>query len=211
MYSTFNMLLNSTGKKLPVCSSNTVLSNQFACCFSDKVDNIRSELDEMGVTNELDNNVCDSTMYKVDNDKCNISNECVFEKKNYDVDEEEVRKIIAKLPDKTSPLHPFPTWLLMRCVDTLLPVITSIINNSFRFGSFPRTLRQAVVTLLIKKPNLNTDLLKNYRPVSNLPTLGKIIEYPAVSRLKNHLQVNNLTETYQSAYISHLIVLKQLF
>ena len=72
----------------------------------------------------------------------------------------------------------------------------------FRSGSFPRTLRQAVVTPLIKKPTLNPDLLKNYRPVSNLPTLGKIIEYPAVSRLKNHLQVNNLTETYQSAYKS---------
>ena len=115
-----------------------------------------------------------------------------------DVDEEEVRKIIAKLPDKTSPLDPFPTWLLKRCVDTLLPVITSIINNSFRSGSFPRNFRQAVVTPLIKKPTLNPDLLKNYRPVSNLPTLGKI-EYPAVSRLKNILQVNNLTETYQSA------------
>ena len=119
-----------------------------------------------------------------------------------DVDEEEVRKIIAKLPDKTSPLDPFPTWLLKRCVDTLLPVITSVTNNSFRYGSFPRTLRQAVVTPLIKKPTLNPDLLKNCRPVSNLPTLGKIIEYPAVSRLKNHLQVNNLTETYQSAYKS---------
>ena len=201
MYSTLNMLLNSTGKKLPACSSNTVLSNQFACYFSDKVDNIRSELDEMGVTNELDNDVCDSTMYKVYKDKCNISDECVLE--NFDdVDEEEVRKIIAKLPDKTSPLDSFPTWLLKRCVDTLLPVITSIINNSFRSGSFPRTLRQAVVTSLIKKPTLNPDLLKNYRPVSNLPTLGKIIEYPAVSRLKNYLQVNNFTETYQSAYKS---------
>ena len=157
----------------------------------------------MGVTNELDNNVCDSTMHKVDNHKCNISDECVLENFN-DVDEEEVSKIITKLPDKTSPLDPFPTWLLKCCVDTLLPVITSIINNSFRSGSFPRTLRQAVVTPLIKKPTLNTDLLKNYRPVSNLPTLGKIIAYPAVSRLKNHLQVNNLTETYLSAYKSFL-------
>ena len=82
MYSTLNMLLNSTGKILPACSSNTVLSNQFACYFSDKVDNIRSELDEMGVTNELDNNVCDSTMYKIDNDNCNISDEYVLE--NFD-------------------------------------------------------------------------------------------------------------------------------
>ena len=120
------------------------------------------------------------------------------------VSEDEVRKIISNLPNKTSPLDPIPTWLLKRCVDTLLPVITSIINNSFRVGSFPLFLHQAVITPLIKKSTLNPDLFKNYRPVSNLPTLGKIIEYPAVSRFNNHLQENNLTETYQSAYkVSH--------
>jgi hypothetical protein len=53
---------------------------------------------------------------------------------------------------------------------------------------------------LIKKPTLNPDLLKNYRPVSNLPTLGKIIEYPAVSRFNAHLQANSLSDTFQSAY-----------
>ena len=104
MHSTLNMLLNSTGKKLPACSSNAVPRNQFARYFADKVDNIRSELDEMCVTNELDNGVCDSTVHKVDNDKCNISDkamnschdcECVLEK-FVDVDEEEVRKIICQ-------------------------------------------------------------------------------------------------------------------
>ena len=75
MYSTLTILLNSTGKKLHACSSEAVLSNQFASYFADKVDNIRSELDELCETNELDNNVCDSTMHKVDNDKCNISDE----------------------------------------------------------------------------------------------------------------------------------------
>jgi hypothetical protein len=113
-----------------------------------------------------------------------------------------VRKIIAKLPNKTSPLDPIPTWLLKTCIDSLLPVITSIINNSFRLGSFPRVLRQAVITPLIKKPALDSDVLKNYRPVSNLPTLGKIIEYPAVSSFNKHLQENHLTESYQSAYKS---------
>ena len=90
--------------------------------------------------------------------------------------------------------------MLKKCIDTLLPVISSIINNSLRVGSFPLVLREAVITPLIKKPNLNPDLLKNYRPVSNLPTLGKLIVYPAVARLKQHFQSNDLTETFQSAY-----------
>jgi hypothetical protein len=116
------------------------------------------------------------------------------------VTEDEVRKVICKLRNKTSPLDPIPTWLLKHCIDTLLPVITSIINNSFRVGSFPLILRQAVVSPLIKKTTLNPDVFNNYCPVSNLPTLGKIIEYPAISRFNKHLQDNNLTEIYQSAY-----------
>ena len=44
------------------------------------------------------------------------------------------------------------------CADTLLPVIMSIINNSFRSGSFSRILRQAVVTPLIKKKTISTQI-----------------------------------------------------
>ncbi len=211
MYSTLNMLLNSSVTKLPASNSNVSLSNQFADYFTDKVCNIRTELDEMcndslNVTNVA--NDCDDNMLNVSVEKCNIYDKHDFNNsaqmlQSFDVvDETEVRNIISKIPDKTSSLDPLPTWLLKRCVDTLLPVITSIINNSFRSGLFPLPLRQAVIAPLIKKPTLNPDLLEHYRPVSNHPTLGKILEYPAVSRFKNHLQINNLTETYQSAYKS---------
>ena len=92
---------------------------------------------------------------------------------------------------------------------SLLPVIVSIINNSLRIGSFPSVLREAVITPLIKKPTLNPDLLKNYRSVSNLPAFGKILEYPAFSRFKQHFQINGLSETFQSAYrINHATVLR---
>ena len=53
---------------------------------------------------------------------------------------------------------------------------------------------------LNQKQNLDADILKNYRPVSNLPALGKIIEYPAVSRLKQHLVDHDLSDPFQSAY-----------
>ena len=36
--------------------------------------------------------------------------------------------------------------------------------------------------------------------MSNLPTRGKILEYPAVSKINKHLQSNDLTEELQSAY-----------
>jgi hypothetical protein len=223
MYNVLNSLLNSSVQKLPACVSNLDLSNRFACYFTEKVTNIRSELDQMcntqsvnSVSNDIllykstDNNVCINVndMSSIEKtSSCNISCDVtdngvqLLEHFSY-VSEEEVRKIIAKLPNKTSSIDPMPTWLLKRSIDILLPVITSIINNSFRLGSFPRVLRQAVITPLIKKPTLDPNVFKNYRPVSNLPTLGKIIEYPAVSSFKQHLQDNNLSEIYQSAYKS---------
>jgi hypothetical protein len=89
---------------------------------------------------------------------------------------------------------------LKECADITVPVITSLVNNSFRRGIFPSSLKEAIIRPLIKKSTLNPDVLKNYRPVSNLPTLGKILEYPAISRLNEHLQLNNCTENFQSAY-----------
>ena len=157
-----------------------------------------------GCKTSVISNVSDNVSSVVNSTKCNIlSNDYngtqPLQCFSY-VNEEEVTKIIANLPNKNSPLDPMPTWLLKRCADTLSPIIMSIINNSFRVGIFPQILRQAVISPLIKKPTLDPDVLKNYRPVSNLPTLGKIIEYPVVSRLKQHLQENNLTEIHQSAY-----------
>ena len=45
-----------------------------------------------------------------------------------------------------------------------------------------------------------TYILNNYRPVSNLAFVAKIIEKVVASRLNHHLMVNNLHEPFQSAY-----------
>ena len=44
--------------------------------------------------------------------------------------EVEVKEIIIKSPNKSCDLDPLPTWLLKKCVDQLLPLITAIINRS---------------------------------------------------------------------------------
>ena len=52
---------------------------------------------------------------------------------------------------------------------------------------------------LIKKPDGGCEL-KNYRPVSNLPFISKIIEKVIVEQLTNYKSDNNLGEELQSAY-----------
>ena len=56
------------------------------------------------------------------------------------------------------------------------------------------------MTPLLKKTGLDADDFKNYRPVSNLPYLSKIIEKCIVAQLKFHMETNNLDENHQSAY-----------
>ena len=64
----------------------------------------------------------------------------------------------------------------------------------------PTSLKAATVTPLLKKASLNPEDLKNYRPVSNLSYVSKLIEKIVVRRLNAHMTENNLHEYYQSAY-----------
>ena len=64
----------------------------------------------------------------------------------------------------------------------------------------PCALREAVVRPLIKKPSLDKENFKNYRPVSNLAFLGKLIESIAIEQIEDHLSINQLHEPLQSAY-----------
>ena len=67
-------------------------------------------------------------------------------------------------------------------------------------GHVPVALKKAVVTPIHKKPSLPLDNLKNYRPVSNLPFVSKIIEKVVASQLNDHLSKHDIKEKFQSAY-----------
>ena len=93
-----------------------------------------------------------------------------------------------------------PTFLLKECIGELIPVITQIINKSLTSGYVPESFKSAVITPLLKKSSLDIDNLTNYRPVSNLPFLSKVLEKVVSSRLLDYKVSNNLIESHQSAY-----------
>ncbi|XP_072025396.1 uncharacterized protein [Amphiura filiformis] len=61
-------------------------------------------------------------------------------------------------------------------------------------------LKQAIVTPILKKPNLDWNNLQNYRPVSNIAFIGKVIEKAAIIQINDHMRANELDELCQSAY-----------
>ena len=94
-----------------------------------------------------------------------------------------------------------PTLLLIKkCIDEIRPSIVRLDNTSLRSGRFPDSFKEADIRPRLKKPNLYTDELQNYRPVSNLQFVSKIIEKVVMARLEEHIVDNNLHDPSQSTY-----------
>jgi len=78
--------------------------------------------------------------------------------------------------------------------------ITNIVDFSLTAGQFHPILKESVISPLLKKSTLYKDQLTNYRPISNLSVISKIIERIVKSRLTDHLISNKLLDPHQSAY-----------
>ena len=60
-------------------------------------------------------------------------------------------------------------------------------------------MKAALVKPLIKKHTMEYNILNNYRPVSNLTFVSKVIEKAVAFHLNKYLINNNLNESLQSA------------
>ena len=85
----------------------------------------------------------------------------------------------------------------------LLPVLTAIVNHSLQSGIFPDHLKQAQLSPILKKFNLDPETLNNYRPISNLSFISKLVERAVAKQLTAYMAENDLFEPYQSAYRSN--------
>ena len=174
-------LLKSNHKtSLPTVADPCELPSKFQEFFETKIDKIRKNFDTVLLSNP----------------HTNVASLKVFEKATAS----EVRKVIMNSPNKSCEIDSIPTWLLKECIDELLPLITTLINRSLSTGKFPEHFKEAIIRPLLKKPNSDIDELKNYRPVSNLNFISKIIEKIVMARIECHLIRNNLHEPTQSAY-----------
>ena len=112
---------------------------------------------------------------------------------------EELIKIISLMNKTTCSSDPFPSKLLMSHLPTIIDTITYMINLCISTSVFPSSSKSAIVLPLIKKPGLDPQVLKNYRPVSNLSFLSKVIEKVISSRILTHIVDNDLIDKFQSA------------
>ena len=106
---------------------------------------------------------------------------------------------------------PFPTRLLMSHLYAIVPILQHIVNLCLTTGEFPISCKSSIVIPLIKKPGLDREMLKNYRPVSNLSFLSKVIEKVISIRILGHILDNNIVVIVFSLLIGQATVVRLLY
>ena len=187
LYSTINQLLDKNQEiVLPDFTDEGEMANAFLQYFSEKIDKIRATFDD---ESDLGTNVHMSV--QIDHKFSTFES----------VSEDDVHKIVMSFGVKCSPEDPIPSKLLKHQIDFFVPIWTKLVNLSLRLGSMD-CLKNAILLPLIKDLDtlIDRDNLKNYRPVSNLLFLGKLIERIVSMQLDKHMSINNLHSDIQYGY-----------
>merc|ERR1711888_253383 len=116
-----------------------------------------------------------------------------------DVSEEFVHKELCKLnPTKSTGIDGIKPIFLRNGADVIKSAVTHVVNLSIKTQVVPDELKSAIVKPLHKK---NSRLeVGNYRPVSIMPNVSKILERAVHEQLMKYLKDNKLLYEYQSGF-----------
>ena len=165
-----------------------ILAGNLGQFFSDKIDRIREI-----ITTSLQlstSNFAVSSLFRTQTTLTRLS----------PVTAAEVKQLIQSALAKTSPTDVIPTSLLKVFIEEFSLMIAHVANVSFAAARFPSFMKLRQVTPLLKKPGLDKGDFKNFRPITNLTTILKIIERLALHRLRPQLASSPNYCIVQSAY-----------
>ena len=113
---------------------------------------------------------------------------------------EETIKLVKSAAPKSCKLNPIPTIILLEHLDIIAPTLQEIINLSLLTGNMPQNMKEALLCPLLKKPNLDLQQFKNFRLVSNLSFVSKLIERAVCDQLLEYKATTGKLDGMQSAY-----------
>ncbi len=154
-------------------------SNDFMNFFTDKIDNIRNIIKNVG---SMASSTSASFIVPKEKLLCFTT-----------IGREELNKLITASKPTTCLLDPVPTKLLKELLPLAEEPLLNIINSSLSLGHVPKPFELAVIKPLIKKPQLDPSELANDRPISNLPFMSKILEKVVSAQLCSFLQKKKIS------------------
>ena len=166
--------------------SDEVMADRFLEHFSDKITNIRQRLNQPSVAQP--------TRPAIDNER------------GYTLSEfspataVDTCRLVQTCPSKQCCLDPLPTSLLKANINVIAPTLTRIINLSLDCATVPVDMKSALITPVLKKTSLDSNELVNYRPISNLSFVSKLLERHIAADIRCYIDENVLLDPFQSAY-----------
>jgi len=176
---------NDAALKLPPTESLQDTVEEFNTFFTEKIKAIR----EAFSNSTLNEDPVAKVPVDIDSKLCEFRETSV----------EELKDILKSVKIKSCLADPLPAELVKDNLSILLPQLCELVNLSLSTGCMDGA-KSALLTPLLKNDSLDSSNLKNYRPVSNLAFVGKIIEKVVQIRLEEHMKKNKLDMPFQSAY-----------
>ena len=185
LFSCVNRLLDKQKEAvLPEHSSDQDLANGFAKYFKEKISKIRQSFPKKGKSDTCSTPFVGTPLHE-------------FEPTT----EEEITSIILKYGIKCAPHDPIPVNILKTTYAVFIPIWKDLVNLSLSTGSMD-CLKCGVLLPALKAMDdlMDSDQYKNYRPLTNLVFVGKLIERVVKMRMDAHLDTNNLHCENQYGY-----------
>ena len=181
LYAVTNGLMGKDRKNpLPPANSDADLAEDFASFFLNKTEKIREDLKDI--------------------EKYQPKGRSLMPLDHFEpLPSDKVKKVLNKSRATTCDSDPLPSSIIKENVDILSSVITKMVNNSLSQGIFYDDWKLATVQPLLKSPTADL-ILSQYRPVSNLSFISKLVEKCGIEQLNKHLTTNDLHSLHQSAY-----------
>ena len=180
---------DASERYLPTHTDDLTLANDFANFFLEKIKTIRRDIENDPDVNEQMR--CSlHTTYR----GTGFSNFVHLSSKD-------VSEVITKMPCKMNCFDPIAMSYMKDNLPHFIAPLKHIVNLSLQSGIFPEELKHGSVCPICKSVNSDVELHGNYRPVTTLPFLSKLLEKAASLQITSYLENENLIPQYQSAYL----------
>jgi len=111
-----------------------------------------------------------------------------------------LKDTVSHMKPSGSPADAIPPHLFKEVLATIGPSVLEIVNSSLSSDTAPGDFKHAAVRPLLKKTGLDPSLCSNFRPISNLSYISKILEKVVYNQLLPFLEDNGITELFQSGF-----------
>ena len=115
-----------------------------------------------------------------------------------DVSERDVIEVVKSLKSNAVGVDEISSYFVKLSIVQSAAAIADIVNTSFRYNTFPERWKKAIIIAI---PKITTPIEPtDYRPISLLSVLSKILEKLVAKQMIQYLNLHNLFDEKQSAY-----------